>query len=92
MIFNSIEFLIFFPIVILSYWLFKSNLQWQNLLILVASYFFYGWWDWRFLSLIFLSTLCDYIIGIKIQKSVKSKQKNILNFEKLLLFNKPSCY
>ena len=52
------------PIVFVLYWyVFNKNLKVQNFLILVASYIFYGWWDWRFLSLIVLSTLVDYSIG-----------------------------
>ena len=78
MIFNSIEFLFFFPLVVVLYWLFKGSLKWQNLLILAASYFFYGWWDWRFLSLIVFSTFCDYIIGIEMHKSFKPRKKKQL--------------
>ena len=55
MLFNSIEFAIFLPIVFILYWFFANkNLKLQNLLLLSASYFFYAWWDWRFLSLIVL--------------------------------------
>jgi len=54
MLFNSIDFAIFLPIVFLFYWfVFGKNLKLQNLLIAISSYIFYGWWDWRFLSLIF---------------------------------------
>ena len=67
MLFNSIDFAIFLPIVFLLYWFFaQKNLKMQNALIVLASYIFYGWWDWRFLSLIFLSTLVDYFVGLKI--------------------------
>lgn len=70
MLFSSIEFLIFFPIVFALYWFFfNRNLKLQNFLILVSSYIFYGWWDWRFLFLIFLSTIVDYFIGLRIDKS-----------------------
>ena len=48
MIFNSLEFFIFLPLVLAAYY--ALNLRGQNVLLLVASYFFYGWWDWRFLS------------------------------------------
>lgn len=69
MLFNSIDFFIFLPIVFILYWfVFKNNLKSQNILILVASYFFYGWWDWRFLALIAFSTLVDYIVGIQLDK------------------------
>ncbi len=67
MLFNSIEFFFFLPIVFCLYWfVFKKTIKLQNFLILFSSYIFYGWWDWRFLSLIFLSTLVDYVSGIKI--------------------------
>ncbi|WP_027391619.1 MBOAT family O-acyltransferase [Aquimarina latercula] len=67
MYFNSFDFLIFLPIVFVAYWLFqKGKLQFQNIILLVSSYVFYGWWDYRFLALIALSTLVDYLVGIRI--------------------------
>ena len=70
MLFNSLEFLIFLPTVFLLYWfVFQRNLRVQNLLLLISSYVFYGWWDYRFLSLIFLSTIVDYFVGLKIYNS-----------------------
>ena len=64
MLFNSFDFAIFLPIVFVLYWFVMArNLKLQNLLIVVASYVFYGWWDWRFLSLILFSTLTDYWIA-----------------------------
>ena len=67
MLFNSIEFAIFLPIVFILYWFFANkNLKLQNLLLLSASYFFYAWWDWRFLSLIVFSSTIDYIVGLKL--------------------------
>ncbi len=76
MLFNSIEFAIFLPIVFGLYWLIPNKyLKWQNSLLLVSSYLFYGWWDWRFLSLIAFSTLIDYIAGIQIAKSAKRQRR-----------------
>ena len=76
MLFNSIEFLLFLPTVFCLYWfLFQKNLRAQNLLLLISSYVFYGWWDWRFLSLIFLSTIVDYFVGLKIYDSSNKKTK-----------------
>ena len=70
MLFNSLEFAVFFPIIFILYWfVFNKNLKYQNILILISSYVFYGWWDYRFLGLILLSTIVDYFIGIKIHKS-----------------------
>ncbi len=57
MLFNSLDFAIFLPVVFALYWLLNGKrLRWQNILVVVASYLFYGWWDWRFLSLIAFST------------------------------------
>ena len=64
MLFNSIDFAIFLPTVFFLYWFVtKRNIKLQNLLIVIASYVFYGWWDWRFLSLIVFSTLVDFTVG-----------------------------
>ena len=64
MLFNSIEFAFFLPVVFVLYWFVTSkNLKIQNLLLLGASYFFYAWWDWRFLGLIVFSSVLDYYIG-----------------------------
>lgn len=77
MLFNSISFAIFLPIVFCLYWfVFHRNLKYQNILLLIASYFFYGCWDWRFLFLLTFSTFLDYYTGIKIfdSKTVSSKR------------------
>lgn len=68
MLFNSFEFLIFLPIVFLLYWFVFKPLKWQNLFVVAASYLFYGWWDWRFLILIAITTFCSYASGLLIQK------------------------
>jgi len=76
MLFNSLEYFLFLPIVFFLYWfVFKNDFKLQNLLILISSYVFYGWWDWRFLSLIFLSTVIDYFVGLKIHDSQDNKVK-----------------
>ena len=76
MLFNSIDFFIFLPIVFCLYWfVFQKDRRVQNLLLVIGSYVFYGWWDWRFLSLIFLSTLVDYFVGLKIYVSSYKKTK-----------------
>lgn len=78
MIFNSVTFLVFFPIVFILYWVLgKKNFKTQNVLLLIASYVFYGWWDWRFLSLIAFSTVIDYTLGLKIDAS-ETKRKFFL--------------
>ncbi len=80
MLFNSLEFAIFLPVVFFLYWFVANkSLKTQNFLLLAASYFFYGWWDWRFLSLIFLSSFVDYTIGIKLRKQESNvKRKRLL--------------
>jgi alginate O-acetyltransferase complex protein AlgI len=76
MLFNSLEFIIFLPTLFLLYWfVFQKNLRVQNLLLLIGSYVFYGWWDYRFLSLIFLSTVVDYFVGLKIHDNNDKKIK-----------------
>lgn len=74
MLFNSIDFAYFLPIVLLLFWLLSKNLKAQNLFLLLASYVFYGWWDWRFLSLIALSSFADYIIGIQLHKAQTTRK------------------
>ena len=64
MSFTSTAFLLFLPIVLGLYWLLRRHLRWQNGLVVVASYFFYGWWDWRFLLLIALTSACSYASGL----------------------------
>ena len=79
MLFNSIDFAIFFPLVFILYWfVFNTNLRWQNIFILLCSYLFYGWWDVRFLSLLFLSTFIDYIIGLRLQNTVDERKRKWL--------------
>lgn len=68
MVFNSIQFAVFLPIVFLLYWFVFKPVKWQNLLIVMASYVFYGWWDWRFLVLIMFTSLCSYASGIMIER------------------------
>ena len=79
MLFNSIEFLFFLPVVFVLYWfVFSKNLNTQNSVILLSSYFFYGWWDYRFLSLILLSTIVDYLVGLNISKQGSKKKQKLL--------------
>ena len=68
MLFNSIEFLIFLPLVFFGYWFVFKSLRWQNLFVVAVSYLFYGWWDWRFLLLILFTSLCSYLSGVYLEK------------------------
>ncbi|MPL56450.1 Peptidoglycan O-acetyltransferase [bioreactor metagenome] len=78
MLFNSISFAIFLPIVFFLYWFMTNkNLKLQNLLLLVASYYFYACWDWRFMFLLMFSTFLDYYTGLKIEES---KNQNLRKF------------
>lgn len=78
MLFNSIAFAIFLPIVFLLYWnIPNGSYKKQNILLLLASYIFYGSWDWRFLFLLIFSTLLDYYTGLKMVEADRLKQKKI---------------
>jgi D-alanyl-lipoteichoic acid acyltransferase DltB (MBOAT superfamily) len=70
MLFNSFAFAVFFPLVFVLYWTVfnRKNVKVRNLFLLAASYVFYGWWDWRFLSLIIISSLQDFLIGKYLHK------------------------
>ena len=86
MLFNSIDFAIFLPIVFMLYWFVTyKNLKLQNLLIVISSYIFYGWWDWRFLSLILFSTILDYSIGISLSKQVNQNKRKMLLWISILM-------
>ena len=68
MLFTSYAFLVFLPLVFLAYWyVFGRSLKQQNAFVLAASYLFYGWWDWRFLGLLFASSMGDMLIGRAIE-------------------------
>ena len=76
MLFNSLSFALFFPIVFILYWfIVNKNLKQQNLLLLISSYFFYGCWDWRFLFLLIFSTVLDYYTGIKMSEASNQSMK-----------------
>ncbi len=101
MLFNSIQFAIFLPIVFLLYWFVfdrfisksKHQLKLQNAFVVAASYVFYGWWDWRFLLLIAFTSFCSWGSGLLIGKAeTKGKAKTwmwlniVLNLGILALF------
>ncbi|WP_396632592.1 MBOAT family O-acyltransferase [Maribacter sp. R86514] len=86
MFFNSIDFAIFLPIVFILYWFVTNkNLRLQNFLIVAASYLFYGWWDWRFLSLILFSTIVDYLIGRKLRVEQNEIKRKVLLWTSILV-------
>lgn len=86
MIFNSIEFAIFLPIVFFLYWfVFFRNLKYQNTLLIVVSYIFYGWWDWRFLSLIIFSSAVDYMVGLGLMRCEIKRKRRLLLMTSILV-------
>tara|TARA_Y100001958_G_scaffold150273_1_gene133830 strand:- start:1487 stop:2896 length:1410 start_codon:yes stop_codon:yes gene_type:complete len=86
MLFNSLEFAVFLPVVFIIYWLItQKHLNIQNTLLVIASYIFYGWWDWRFLTLIIFSTIIDYKIGIELSKEKKQFRRKILLWVSLIV-------
>lgn len=86
MLFNSIDFAIFLPVVFFLYWfVVNKNLKLQNFLIVVASYTFYGWWDWRFLSLILFSTIIDYSVGRRLLNEYSLSKRKVLLWISILV-------
>ena len=86
MLFNSIDFAIFLPIVFILYWFItNNNLRLQNLLIVISSYVFYCWWDWRFLSLIVFSTIVDYTVGRQLRTEENRLKRKILLWTSILV-------
>ena len=86
MLFNSLDFAIFLPIVFFLYWyVAQKNLKLQNALIVLASYVFYGWWDWRFLSLIIFSTVVDYLVGQKLRVEEKQSKRKVFLWTSILV-------
>ena len=86
MLFNSLDFAVFLPIVFLLYWFVtKHSLKLQNALIVAASYVFYGWWDWRFLSLIIFSTFLDYSIGRRLKNEENQKIRKTLLWTSIIV-------
>lgn len=87
MVFNSIAFVVFFSTFFLLYWIFiyRFPLKLRNFIILAASYLFYGWWDWRFLSLIIFSSTFDFVLGLKIFQAKKLSQQNFFIILSLII-------
>lgn len=76
MFFNSLAFAVFLPIVFFLYWfVFNKTKSTQNALLIVASYYFYSCWDWRFLFLLVFSTFLDYYTGIQIEKGKSDRSR-----------------
>jgi alginate O-acetyltransferase complex protein AlgI len=79
MLFTSLDFAWFLPCVFLLYWGLGANrLKTQNFILLVASYVFYGWWDWRFLLLLFCSSVLDFTVGLGLGRLTNPKHRKML--------------
>lgn len=87
MLFNSIEYIFFLPIVFAIYWLLRNHLKLQNAFVVLASYVFYGWWDWRFLILIAFTSFCSWGSGLLIGKELKNEGVNELKRKSWLTAN-----
>lgn len=86
MLFNTLEFAFYLPIVFVLYWfVFNKNLKWQNGLVVIASYVFYCWWDWRFLGLIVFSSITDYYIGLRLASTELYKKRKLLLYSSILI-------
>ncbi len=85
MLFNSIEYMLFLPIVFMIYWLLYRNVKAQNIFILCASYLFYGLWDWRFLILIAFTTLCSFVSGILISGSENHVGRKLVSVANIMV-------
>lgn len=86
MLFNSIDFALFLPIVFILYWFAtNNNLKLQNFLIVAASYLFYGWWDWKFLSLILFSSIVDYLVGLGLSKQESKIKRKLLLWTSIIV-------
>jgi alginate O-acetyltransferase complex protein AlgI len=79
MLFNSADYALFLPLVLLVYLVLRRvGLRAQNAWLLIASYVFYGWWDWRFLGLLFGTTLNDYLVGLGLERTEEPKRRRAL--------------
>lgn len=77
MAFDSVAYALFMPVVFCIYWMLRNRLCWQNTFLVLASYVFYGWWDWRFLLLIIFTTLCSFYSAITIEKQMKAGNRRM---------------
>ena len=86
MLFNSLDFIVFLLVVFTLFWVIPTRLAVvKNLLLLVASYVFYGWWDWRFLLLIVFSSLVDFTVGLLLKRSEEERKRKFYLFLSLAI-------
>jgi len=92
MLFNSLTFIIYFILVLLVFWQLKNNLRLQNAFLLVVSSIFYGWWDFRFLFLLFTAGIIDFYFGHKIYASTNASRRKFYIWTSVLLNLSLLCY
>ena len=86
MSFTSLTFCLFLPIIFSVYWALQRSLRWQNAFLVVASYVFYGWWDWRFLTLIALTSAASYASGLALQHyDDRSRMRRMFTIANIIL-------
>ena len=86
MLFNSIDFAVFLPIVFVLYWFVaRKNLKLQNVLVVISSFVFYGWWDWRFLALILFSIITDYFVGLSLKGVENQSKRKVLLWVSIII-------
>ena len=85
MLFNSLVFILYLPLVFVGYWFVFRKLRVQNMFMVFASYVFYGWWDWRFLLLLALTTLCSYVSGIAMADAGTCRQRKVFLWSNVVL-------
>jgi len=78
MLFNSLVFAVFLPLVFAAYWSLNRNLRAQNLLLITAGFVFYGWWDWRFLLLLLATSLTDYFVALAMGRTTSANRRRWL--------------
>ena len=83
MVFTTLTFALFLIIVFTMYWTLRRQ-SWRNLLIVIASYIFYGWWDWRFCMLMLGTSLMDFFIGLAMGKAKSQPARRLLLLLSLL--------
>ena len=82
--FDSYIYALFLPLVFAGFWILRNKLTWQNLFLLIASYIFYGWWDWRFLTLIIITSTSTFLTGLIIKNDHSSRSKLWLTLNLIL--------
>jgi D-alanyl-lipoteichoic acid acyltransferase DltB (MBOAT superfamily) len=85
MLFNSLDFALFFPLVFILYWTLAKNLKAQNLFIVIVSFVFYAFWDWRFLGLLVFSSIVDFLISFKLDKEQNNVKRKVLLWSSILI-------